>query len=71
TRRRVALYRGVYPVAFDVVHTAPEAVFTSACRELLNRELVQPGDMVLFTEGMTTGVAGGTNTLKILQVPVS
>jgi len=69
TRRRVALYRGVYPIAFDVVHTAPEAVFSSACRELLNRELVEPGDLVLFTEGMKTGVAGGTNTLKILQVP--
>jgi pyruvate kinase len=68
TRRRVALYRGVYPIAFDVVHTAPEAVFSSACKELLNRELVEPGDVVLFTEGMKTGVAGGTNTLKILQV---
>jgi len=71
TRRRVALYRGVYPIAFDVVHTAPEAVFTSACRELLNRELVEPRDLILFTEGMTTGVAGGTNTMKILQVPVA
>ncbi len=69
TRRRVALYRGVYPIAFDVVHTAPEIVFSSACKELLNRELVEPGDLILFTEGMKTGVAGGTNTMKILQVP--
>jgi len=69
TRRRVALYRGVYPIPFDVVHTAPEAVFSGACKELLNRELVEPGDFILFTEGMKTGVAGGTNTMKILQVP--
>ncbi len=69
TRRRVALYRGVYPIAFDVVHTAPEAVFSDACKELLNRELVQPEDLILFTEGMKTGVGGGTNTMKILQVP--
>ena len=25
TQRRVTLYRGVYPIDFDVVHTAPEA----------------------------------------------
>jgi pyruvate kinase len=68
TRRRVALFRGVYPIPFDVVHTKPETVFSSACRELLNRELVQPGDLAIFTEGMKTGVSGGTNTMKILQV---
>jgi pyruvate kinase len=68
TRRRVALYRGAYPIAFDVTDTEPEAVFSSACTELLNRELVATGDIVVFTEGMASGVAGGTNTMKILHV---
>jgi pyruvate kinase len=68
SRRRVALYRGVYPVAFDVVHTAPEAVFKSACEALLERNLASPGDLVIFTEGMKSGEQGGTNTMKILKV---
>jgi pyruvate kinase len=68
TRRRVALYRGVYPIAFDVVHTAPEVVFSSVCEHLLERDLAEEGDIVIFTEGMTSGVEGGTNTMKILRV---
>lgn len=68
TRRRVALYRGVYPVAFDVVHTAPDVVFTRICERLLERGLVAEGDTVVLTEGMHLGVPGGTNTMKILQV---
>lgn len=68
TRRRVALYRGVYPVAFDVVHSAPEAVFKDACEALIKRGLAVPGDLVIFTEGMKSGEQGGTNTMKILKV---
>jgi pyruvate kinase len=68
TRRRVALYRGVYPIAFDVMHTAPEVVFSSVCRHLLERELAAVGDIVIFTEGMISGVKGGTNTMKVLHV---
>jgi len=68
TRRRVALYRGVYPVAFDVVHSAPEAVFKDACEALLEKDLAVPGDVVIFTEGMKSGEQGGTNTMKILKV---
>jgi pyruvate kinase len=29
---------------------------------------VRVGDTVIFTEGMKMGVAGGTNTMKILSV---
>jgi pyruvate kinase len=68
TRRRVALYRGVYPIAFDVMHTAPEVVFSSVCQHLLERNLAAIGDIVIFTEGMFSGVKGGTNTMKILHV---
>jgi pyruvate kinase len=68
TRRRVALYRGVYPIAFDVVHTAPEVVFSSVCQHLLERDLAAVGDIVIFTEGMISGLKGGTNTMKILHV---
>ncbi len=69
TRRRVTLYRGVYPVSFDVVHTAPEALHEAAFERLLSTGDLKPGDLVLFTKGQHTGIAGGTNTMQILEVP--
>ncbi|HEX6550028.1 MAG TPA: pyruvate kinase alpha/beta domain-containing protein, partial [Gammaproteobacteria bacterium] len=68
TRRRVTLYRGVYPVAFDVMHTNPDHVLRDAAEELKRRGRVQDGDMVICTKGEFSGVAGGTNSLKILLV---
>ena len=68
TRRRLALYRGVYPVAFDVVHTDPRAVYGSIFHLMLDRGLAQEGDLVLFTKGDMTGVAGRTNSMKIFEV---
>jgi len=69
SRRRVMLYRGVYPVPFDIVDTDPARVHQSAFEVLLREGAVRPGDRVLFTSGDREGVAGGTNTLKIIEVP--
>jgi pyruvate kinase len=66
TRRRVALYRGVYPVDFDVLADAGRDVFGAISRVLVERGLAAPGDRVLLTEGHAAGVAGGTNTMRIL-----
>jgi pyruvate kinase len=68
TLRRVALYRGVYPVAFDVTHTDPAELYRAISRELLDRGHVQPGDELILTLGELSGVTGGTNTMKILRV---
>ena len=68
TLRRVALYRGVYPVSFDVTHTEPAELYRAISRELLDRGHVQPGDEVILTLGELSGVTGGTNTMKILRV---
>jgi pyruvate kinase len=69
TRRRVTLYRGVYPASFDVLHTAPARMHQSAFDILLKDGTVRPGDLVIFTKGEFEGVAGGTNTMQILTVP--
>lgn len=69
TRRRVAMYRGVYPVSFDVL-AAPEGSFTAICRTLIARGLAAPGERILLTEGHEAGVGGGTNTMKILTVEI-
>ena len=68
TRRRVTLYRGVYPVAFDVTHTNPDHVLRDAAVELERHGDVRAGDTVICTKGDFSGVTGGTNSLKILRV---
>src|SRR5690606_13828600 len=63
TRRRVTLYRGVYPVSFDVVQTDPETIYQRVFDTLRQKGALDAGDLVLFTKGELQGVAGGTNTL--------
>ena len=55
TRRRVTLYRGVYAVPFDIVHTNMEALYSSIFDRLLELGLVRmrgrrrsPGRPVTF-----------------------
>jgi pyruvate kinase len=68
TRRRVALYRGVYPIPFDVIHDGGAGGFEAVCRTLLDRGLAAADDQIIFTEGTHAGVEGGTNTMRILTV---
>jgi pyruvate kinase len=68
TRRRVTLYRGVYPVSFDVTHTDPAILYPSIFRLLLELELCAAGDLIIVTKGELSGVSGGTNSMKILEV---
>jgi pyruvate kinase len=68
TRSRVTLYRGVYPVAYDVTDKDREAFYFSIFRHLLDLKLVAEGDLIILTKGELSGVAGGTNSMQILQV---
>lgn len=68
TRRRVTLYRGVYPVAFDILHLDSSKVLADAANVLVERDIVAEGDYVIFTKGDFTGIAGGTNTMKIVRI---
>jgi pyruvate kinase len=68
TRRRVTLYRGVYPVAFDVVDVHTARVTADAIETLLRQGAVADGDRVIITKGELSGIAGGTNSMKIVQV---
>lgn len=68
TRRRVMLYRGVYPVAFDITHTDVAAVYSAIFEILLQQKIVEPGDRIILTTGELTGVSGTTNSMKILEV---
>ena len=69
TRRRVMLYRGVYPETFDITHTDTATVHQSAFDVLLREGVMRPGDLALFTSGDLRGIAGRTNTLQIVEMP--
>ena len=67
TRRRVTLFRGVYPINFRG-EPDPEVALNMAEDELLKRGAVQNGDFIVLTIGEPYGKAGGTNTMKIVKV---
>jgi pyruvate kinase len=71
TSRRVSLYRGVYPVSFTIEHEDPQLLYRDIFSTLLANDLVEVGDMVIFTKGDLSGVKGSTNSMKIIQVTSS
>ena len=68
TRRRVALYRGVYPMKFDITHTDPLEANKEMIDQLLQQGTVEDGDFVIITKGDLRGRRGGTNNMKIIRV---
>ena len=68
TQRRVTLYRGVYPVGFDVTHPRPEKIYAAIFERLMRDGLAAEGDLIIVTKGEFSGVSGGTNSMKILKV---
>ena len=68
TRRKVTLYRGVYPVKFSIESTDHAEVNKEAIDELVRRGAVRDGDLVILTKGDLAGVMGGTNAMKIVRV---
>ncbi|MEY2853073.1 MAG: hypothetical protein RL030_205 [Pseudomonadota bacterium] len=67
TQNRVTLFRGVYPVLFDVINIGPSQVNQAVLDLLLERRLVDVGDLVILTKGVMSGVQGGTNSMQILR----
>ena len=68
TRRKVTLYRGVYPVSFALSTDDILVANKEILDELLRRGTVRDGDLVLITKGDQREIQGGTNLMKILQV---
>ncbi|HEY0940729.1 MAG TPA: pyruvate kinase [Steroidobacter sp.] len=70
TRRRVMLYRGVYPVTFDITHTNAQLLYADIFKLMLQQGMVEAGDRIILTKGELSGVSGKTNAMKILEVRV-
>ncbi len=69
TRRKVTMFRGVYPVSFDISSTNNSEVNKEAVDELRRRGTVRDGDIMIITMGEVVGNdSGGTNAMKIIRV---
>lgn len=63
---RVTLFRGVYPVWFDVTQYKIWEISRYALETLVKQGILNPGDKVILTKGDVMGIGGHTNGLKIL-----
>ncbi len=65
---KMALYRGVYPVEFDVTAFGHEKTNLMTVEAVLGKGYLKSGDRVILTKGDNLGVGGGSNAMKILEV---
>lgn len=69
TRRKVCMYRGVYPSTVDYKGLTDEEVQQTILKQLQGFGIVKTGDLVILTRGEQRGNMGGTNRLEIVKVP--
>ena len=67
-RRKLTLYRGVYPFPIDQEGKNRDEILHEMEQVLLKEQVVNKGDMVIFTFGEPIGNPGGTNTMKIIKI---
>lgn len=68
TLRRAALYRGVETVLFNNENMNFAESNQLAIDNLVARDVVKAGDLVIISKGDVANIHGGTNTMKILEV---
>lgn len=68
TRRKLKLYRGVYPCHYRIDSQNSAEVMAYAEDEVLRLGRVSNGDYMLITIGDPIGAAGTTNAMKIVKV---
>ena len=69
TQRKVALYRGVYPVNIESDTIGPVNVARSVVDVLLDRGIVEKGQRIIMTRGNLIDQRGaGTNAMKIVDI---
>lgn len=68
SRRCMAMYRGVYPVAHEFPSTDVEDAMSQGVHMLLEQGFIKVGDRIILTMGERTGNQGGTNTLRLVII---
>ena len=71
TSRRVAMYRGVYPVPFEIDIDSPRGLYQDIFDTLLANKLVEIGDFAILTKGDLDGVSGSTNSMTVIKIKSS
>ncbi|GAA4860090.1 pyruvate kinase [Luteimonas vadosa] len=67
-RRRMAMMRDVFPVAFGTRGLATREAARDATKQLFDAGLLAEGDRIIFTSGDHMEHRGATNTLRLLRV---
>lgn len=68
SRRRMALYRDVYPIAHVAQSRKMKKVMRNVVTLLIEQGRIKEGDRVILTMGDRLGKEGGTNTMRLVQV---
>lgn len=68
TLGRMTLYRGVYPIPFDLMTYKRDEVNGEAVKTMQAWSVLDSGDLLILTKGDQMGVGGGSNAMKILEV---
>jgi pyruvate kinase len=68
TLRRMAMFRGVEPISFEIMSSSHSQVNSDALTVLLERGFVKKDDLVIISKGDLHGKQGGTNAMKIVRV---
>ena len=68
TRRRLKLYRGVYPLPLKTTSNDSHEIVITVENDLIKKGTMSPGYLILVMMGETFGTAGSTNTLKVKVV---
>jgi pyruvate kinase len=69
TRRKVTLYRGVYPNTVDYSGLNDDEVQQEVLDNLKSIGIAKSGEHIILTRGSQRGVMGGTNRFEIVKVP--
>ncbi len=69
TRRKVTLYRGVYPMGVEFDKIGPYNVSQGMVDVLVEKGIASKGDRIIVTRGdLLGGEGGGSNAMKIVDV---
>ncbi len=69
TRRKVTLFRGVYPSLVSYEGLDDSNVRDIIMERIKSFGIAKQGDLVLLTRGETRGILGGTNSMEIVKIP--
>ncbi len=68
TLNKTAIYRGVYPIAFDSTDSSVETLSDDLLRVVCKNSELAVGDKIILTHGDLMETVGASNTLKVLTL---